>query len=237
MTIALDGSVSGAIGKSVTSKSLSLTTTVSGDEIIVLVASSLHSLSAQPTNHVTSVTATGLTFTQRFAYNNRVVGSYDANVEGWGAPATGILSALSITVNMNVGPDTGVIGMFGVSGVSGYDANAAVPATSGTGQVTISTTTANDFLMFLGYDDAGVTLQPAPAGFSTLFANIADTSGLGNSHMSVYYDIVAATQSAVTLGTAADAPYVAADAYAGGGGGGSLIPPMDMRRNRTYLRR
>jgi hypothetical protein len=161
----LDGAV-GAVYSGAASGTATLTTT-SGNDVIVVLASNENG-SAQT---VSSVTASGLTFTRRGGC--AFTGSRDSNLEVWAAPASGVLSAKVITVTLSGATDDATIIAFGVHGAvslaSPWDAHSGLPAcTSGsppTASPTYSTTSADDFVFITTMSDgpSGNQITPGSA--------------------------------------------------------------------------
>ena len=220
-SLTLDGTVSGAIGTGNTSHSVSLTTTEADDLIVVIVGWTGHSLSPG-TNSVSSVTASGLTFTRRAQLRDRTGGSYDGNIEIWTAPASLALTSESIAVTMASSVDEGVIGAFGVNGTTitdPFDSNVSLPATSSTDIVSVSTSDSDTFIIFASVKN-NISLETTPTGFTNIFADIADHSGLAVLDMIVCYKVESSAVTSLSLGQNSDSsfgPYIVADALAGGG--------------------
>lgn len=181
MTLSIDGS-NAVNATTVSSQVISLTTTLSNDDIVVVVSS--YQSSAQT---VSSVTASGLTFTRRgspLAWTNG--GGSHVNQEVWKAPAATVFSG-NITVNWSGTIDAGNVIAFGVNddgtNISVFDSNASLPATVTNGtlstitpSLTISTTGARSMLLAI-LNVTGTDAFPSlPAGFSGIQA-ITNTGG------------------------------------------------------------
>ena len=161
----LDGN---ATGKSTNANAtVSLTTTLSNDIIVVMAYNEAASGGGVA---VSSVTAAGLTFTQRSISNASTHGS----LEVWWAPSTGILTAETITVAWSGTFDDSAILAFGVNGcnlTNPWDGNGALPAKAsfngtGTPSVTgVSTTSSSDHLIS-GSGNVFGTLS-MPSGWTT----------------------------------------------------------------------
>lgn len=182
MALALDGSNS-SVGTANGTTTLTLTTTQSNDVIVAIIAANALG---------SSVTAPGLTFTQRSQANNsgsawRVTTFY--------AIAASPLSNVTITLNWSNGNVLTSCWVFGVSGantVTPWDTNGALPAISNSADnVTYSTTNANDFVI-TGMTEGNATPSP-PSGFTAI-------AGPNTSYFSgVAYQIVTSTQSGVNV--------------------------------------
>lgn len=176
MALALDGSVHGNSG-SASSLSVSLTTANAGDDIFVVVTTN--------GGPVTSVTATGLTFSLHTA------GQFSAGqpLEIWYAKNAGVLTAVSITIN-TTSADFITVDAFGISGAdvsTVFDSNGSVPnlTTVFGGDAIISTTSANCFLLG-AYRQSSTVSPTAGAGFTLIS---------GADYQLVEYFIVSAAQT------------------------------------------
>ncbi|HXW36993.1 MAG TPA: hypothetical protein VEJ36_03710 [Nitrososphaerales archaeon] len=204
-----------------TTLSATLTSCQANDLIVVVITGS------STTETVSSVTATGLTFTARTSET----GNGESVFEYYAYTTTALTSEL-VTVTMSAAHsyDVEVFGVTGVSSSSKYDPNASVPGkATGTGgffgtdpSVTgISTTNPTDLIVGLEGDSSG-TIQTAGTGF-TLLASHTNTGQV----ISVEYEIVSSTQSGVTVsfGTATTDWVMIADA----------IDPASSSQIRTSL--
>jgi hypothetical protein len=215
MTVAVDGTpahISGAGG----TQSVTLTTPTAGDLIVVVVGIASGNSGSYPANPgtVTSVTASGLTFTKRGSGSGaKQMGPTGGGIDLLGsitvftATAASALTALSITANITAGPgttnETAVIA-FGLSGVSAtaFDANASLPTVASSTTAAdlpsvagVSTTTANDFLF-------GVALMQHPnTGLNLPGIGYTELSNVGTTSLAldIQYKNVTATQSGVTV--------------------------------------
>lgn len=196
----LDGSVESNIGNNVNSGSASLTTTVSTDLIVVCVFVGTTNTTVPS---VSSVTSSGLTFSKRSAFNG--VDPSDAThrigVEIWTAQASATLSSQSIAVALSTNVDSGFIVAFGVSGTNGpFDPSGSLPTGGSTSTLTLTTSNAFDFIMYLSASSAGTSgEQNAPSGYTTIFQG-GNSAGLDNRGFGVYYKRVTTTQSGVVTG-------------------------------------
>src|SRR5579885_845742 len=188
----LDGSVQFQANVGVSSANGALTTTKTNDVICVVATPS----KASGTNPVvSSVTATGLTFTKRTSLT-----SGNGDVELWTAVAASALSAVTITVNFSLSTDGAVVWAFGLNGLNTgtiFDANASVPAISGSGTTaTISTNTADDVIV-VAYGTQGT--PSAPSSSHLTFTQIGTNGAIGNSRGAVYYAIASGTLSSEAI--------------------------------------
>jgi hypothetical protein len=157
-------------------------TTASGSDLVVVAAFSRMPSAAGAANLISTVTASGLTFTRRATINQHLtstvvgsdcVGCWGA-LEIWAAPASGPLSAVSITVTYTSafgdGSNIVILAAAGLLSTSSpWDLNASLPATNfnisnspTTEGVTLSTTAATDLLLWVCGTVNGCT---CPAGF------------------------------------------------------------------------
>lgn len=207
MTLALDGSSTGAFS-SVASGTTTLTTSDSNDVICVVVASD--TASAQL---LTSVTATGLTFTRRSSESVRNSGnSIFVNIELWTAPSASPLSSKVITATYGSAIDDAVILAFGVNGAisisSPWDSNINFPteasSTTIVPTVTVNTSQANDFIIVAGAECGSANALAVTFGspFTTIQIR-ANTGGVNQVMAGVAYYIVSSTQSSLTVASQA----------------------------------
>ncbi len=200
--LALDGSTTAGSGAGATnSQTTGTLTTVNANDVIVVIASlSDGSGGSTTSNTVSTVTATGLTFTLRKAVANFVSPNYFADVEEWYAITSSTFSN-TITVT-TTGSFRFTVIAFGISGAntaSPFDPNAgANPTASGassTPSVTQSTSNANDILITgLAVSQTPGTVTTFPTGYTNI-ANVA-TGGSGSQARGVSdYDVVSAIRS------------------------------------------
>lgn len=191
-SLAVDGTATFSF-YSTTSGTATLTTTNSNDVIIVAVARA-------DDGPVVSVTSPHLTFTRR---TRQPWGGADGTVgitydEEWYAIATSPLSSEVVTVSQQSGSTSDLdFAAFGISGANTstpYDTNGSLPALTGSGTATVSTTHGNDMIcgMFRTfYGDTpmtGWTPIMTTYGYSQVFCkifssaqtNLAVTTGGGN---------------------------------------------------------
>lgn len=180
MALALDGSVHG----NATAASLGVSlTTANANDIIVVIAT----INSGP---VTSVVGGGLTWNFVIADGPTAA----SQIEFWYAVAASALSSVTITVTQT-GSGFITVDAFGISGADTstiFDANASTPDSSTTGLLSITTDTADTFII---------------GGYRISVANPTEGSGWtkisGADFQLTEYMIVSSTQSAlaVTIGT------------------------------------
>lgn len=186
MAIMLDGSVQFQAGIGGSSATGNLTTS-SANDVICLVATPAKASGSNPV--VSTISAGSLGFSKRSSLT-----SGNGDVELWTAIAPSPLSAQTITVTFSIGTDGGVCWAFGFNDVDTsavFDADASVPAISGSGTTaTISTDTANDAII-VAY---GTTSAPsAPTSPHLTFSQIGVDGATGNSRGAVYYAVASGT--------------------------------------------
>jgi hypothetical protein len=189
MALSIDGHVitpAGGFGGSATG-SVTLTTSLAQDLIVVLIAAEVFS---SPHQTVSSVTATGLTFTKRSSvYQDNSSGKYGTTwntLEVWSAAATGALSSVSITVTMSAAIDCGMIQAFGVN----YDgtllplwsANASLPNTvisSATSVPSLGSNNTNGAALLFGFVGSAIdTSQTAGTGYTLIDSGFNPNGGI-----------------------------------------------------------
>lgn len=196
--------VTKTFGNTATAVLPALTTTVSNDDIFVVVASTQNT----PVPSITTVTSAHLTFAF-YARHEHPSASPSCAVEVWHAKAVGILTSEVITVNVSAPESGGLAAAFGMQGCTSkvFDPNGSLPASAdGTGATTISgvsTTLLDDLLVIV----QAFTSQPAPPGPSTWtsLVNTTDFSGGSFSSLNVFYKSVSAAQSGLTITSATGA--------------------------------
>jgi hypothetical protein len=166
--LSLDGHAYFATTSVSRSKSVSLTTFLTSDLIIVFAAAGNSNSSY---SQVKSVNSSGLTFTLRKQYQVISTSGWHWDLEEWYAVSNGPLSGAQITVNWLTTPTSYiVIDAFGVSGAnttSPFDPNSGVPATASGGFASLSTSNAND--MVYGLEVTDNTSTPiVGSGFSVI---------------------------------------------------------------------
>lgn len=209
MTPALDGS-NYAINFFGTSQAVTLSTTNTNDLIVVDIVTT--------GGPVTSVTASGLTFSPHASAYNSASG-----VERWTAVASGTLSSETITVN-TTSSGVLIVVVFGVSGAntsSPWQVSAVTGenASGGVDPLSISPTAA---AFVVGLYQSTITNAPtAGSGFTAILDG--STSGAG---ICSEYEVVASSGAvSVTLNTGAgNATAGIVDAIAPAGGGASQTP-------------
>lgn len=195
MTLALDGSNTG--NTSTGTVVVSLSTTGGSGVIVVPILTNAVS--------VTSVTASGLTFTERPGGGFNGAGALMSN---WEAPYTTNFSG-NITVVVASASFT-TVSPFGISGAttsSSFDANVSLPATGVSGEFSGTTSNANDFVFF---NIATIVANPT-AGGAWILIN-------GTNFQCVAYQIVAATNTFTTSTGVSNGGILDAIIQASGGG-------------------
>lgn len=262
MALSLDGSAKNDTWQQASSGTVTLTTSLTNDVICVLVGGQTNdTYNNGLTFSVSSVTATGLTFTKRVGidgkggFNTTGGGNPGLNsLELWTAPSTSALSSKVITVNASNNPDCGCIIAFGVNGVnninSPWDTNAGLTysnfstaqAGSNASVTGVSTTQANDFLIWANetYSSAAPLDSASPPTNFTLIQRIRNVSGNLEASMYAGYRIVSATQASVTVSqTASNSGWIAlVDALtADSAGAATKAPPPKRNPMRFFTRR
>jgi hypothetical protein len=159
-------------------------TTVEADDLIYVI------YGAGNSTEVTSVTAAGVTFTQRF---RSTAGGQDFEI--WSGVASGVFSGdITITLPSELVFLTATA--FGVSNFNAFDSQSGLPV-NGEG-TTVDLTTA-DALDMLVWAQIGGSFGSIPTGFTQIGSNI----GVDGQNMQVAYERVSATQSAVPFTFAA----------------------------------
>jgi hypothetical protein len=191
----LDGS-NGVQGVN-TSGSITLTTT-NADDLIVFCAS----LSG---GSVSSITSTGLTFTERASQSGQggVLYVYTAQ-------ASAILSSQTISFTWS-GDEFFEVCVFGVSGFNAFDTDGSLPLSASSGTLTLTTLQANDFILYFEGGGFGGTQSP-PSGFTNIYGGDIDGQTMG-----VSYQRVSSTQSGVSYTVPANSDLII-DALAAPGG-------------------
>jgi hypothetical protein len=204
------------------SGSVTLTTTLSNDIIVVLIACEADSrgAGANPSS-VSSVTATGLSFTQRSRFHSEsgiqahgIVADLDYEV--WWALAASPLSSVTISVSMtNSGGniDDWAITAFGVNGANTstpWDANGSLPSTANTANLSttapscsgISTTAANTMIFgfaWSGSDGVNTIAAGSIGGTGATTISILANGGGGlNANNYSEYLVVTSAQSSIS---------------------------------------
>lgn len=204
MSLSLDGHILGHTDAG-TAISASLTTSNSNDVIVVTVISNVA---------VSSVTASGLTFTEVSGLPFSVGGNF---VDFWWAPASLPLGSLSITVNTSTSTYITMIA-FGISGANILTPFDGAVVTNNGSDVTISTTAANTFIFGTAVDNS---VTPS-GGFTEI-----ETQTLFNL---TEYEIFSSPQTSLTVGTGSSGKAWAAVAVvAGASTPTSNFSPMPMK--------
>ncbi|MFZ3355149.1 MAG: hypothetical protein WA549_00145 [Thermoplasmata archaeon] len=194
MTLAIDGSnvINYQNTASTTTPTITLTTTKTNDVIIVAAAGAFT---------VTSVTATGLTFTLRASIQNSATAQWF--YEYWAPAASAFNGTITVTTGGS-GINISLI-VFGVSGspsyLSPFDSNASMPASSMIGatasndntQTGLSTTSVND--MIIGLFSCNSTI---PITDPSNFTNI-ETENTNNPTEDASYDNITGTYNNQSL--------------------------------------
>lgn len=130
--LAVDGSATVNFSL-VSSKAITLTTSIANDIIVVIVGYEINPSSGAPSVSGVSDTA-GLTWHRRGGIHANTV-THDSDIDCWWAYSSGTLSSDAITVSLSASVDDGAVVAMGVSGVpSGlyaapWDTNASLPMT------------------------------------------------------------------------------------------------------------
>ncbi len=237
----IDGTPQPAHGGGASIAAPAFTSSLANDIVYVVVEVG-NGTSTPPT--VSSVTGGGLTFTQRGALTS-LTGTNCTRMEIWTAQSTGALTSQVFTANLSASATASFICVLAVHGAfslsSPFDPNAGLPSLSSENNTapntTFNTTSADDLLLSFisGPGNYSATNTP-PTGWT----NITNFNNFGNNYLLGAYLSVSAVQSGASVpwGSAGVTGTLLIDAFtADGGGGATLIPPIDTRRNRTYLRR
>ncbi len=166
--LAIDGTATAS--SSTSTCVMTLTTTSANDMIVVFVTDSVN------TDTVLSVTATGLTFTNRKQLSWGAAGVSTA--EEWSAPSSGILTSKTITVTMNTqaaySNRCNVFGISGANTTTPYDVNVSLPASAqfvdSTKNISATISTTAPETMLIGFVGAagGVAGIVRPSGFNQI---------------------------------------------------------------------
>ncbi len=187
----LDGTASSGPSKcSSTTTSCSVTLTTSGSSDVIILVVGMASSSAT----ITSVTASGLTFSDRKDETGNSQGIHE-----WFALTNSPVSSDSITVSRSSGSVNWNIMAFGVSGantVNAFDSNPSLPctATGASGRLgcTVSTSNPNDFIFGIGEQGGGSMTWTPTSGFA-LIINMPP----GTPKVNGEFEIVSSTQSSL----------------------------------------
>ena len=208
MALSLDGS---AHINSSNSASLGVALTTSNSNDIICVVATVNGAP------VTSVTASGLTFTKRA--NAGTTSAFQ--IELWTAVATSPLTALTITTTQTSSAFI-TVDVFGISGADTstiFDANAALPSEVSSGNPSISTDTADTFCLGCMRGTGGSPV--AGAGWTAISA--AD-------YQVTEYQIVSSTQSGLSVTATSTTPNGGiGDAIIIASAGGATILPQMMQ--------
>lgn len=202
MALAIDGtgstisSPNTGAGESI---SVSLTTSFSNDIILVYWHGEYPSVNNA---NVTSVTASGLTFQRRWAYDNSGMSTAGTQQqELWWAVATNPFSGL-ITLNVSGSIDDANVIAFGVSGANvsnPWDSNSSLPAKLGynVGGANISTNSSSGMVLaFWGSPGYNASTAPQPTGLTNM-TSLVNTSNTGGQWFEYGFTAYATTYSAV----------------------------------------
>lgn len=165
-------------------------------------------IATDDTNTVSSVTATGLTFSRRGGGQSlQVPTGQDATMSVWGATASAPMTGFAATANLSGSAD-GVCAIWaiirGTPSSASYDPNASLPAiTTGTLPATVvySTTNADDLIFFVTVGNNALWMQPPPLLVTPSSWTWVDgiTGGLfGEVTMGLYMHSVSSPQSFAT---------------------------------------
>lgn len=177
MALSLDGEGTANAGAG-TSVSVPLTTTTGSGVIVVLYIGNAAPAASNP------VTGAGLSFTNRFSTSSG--GNFFAE---YTAPYTSNFSGnITVTASASTFLTSLAFGIGGAATSSFFDANGSLPGTAGSGNTTISTSNANDFIFGFNVNNAG-----APGAPWTLIDATAQSNFLQAS-----YRIESTTQTNIT---------------------------------------
>lgn len=243
MTLALDATAS-ATATTATSKAITLTTVAANTVAVVMVLTNTNATGVART--VSSVTATGLTFTKRGSISQNNSLSDAQNLEWWWAPVASA-GAHAITVTLSGAPDLTSLIAFSVSGANtttpwdtastnGFSAGNAT-ATATVVQVTgVSTTAAAAFgFSFTAIDGNVFASFPCATG---AYTEILDVNNSNNTwgNLGGCYEAYSSAQSSFTMGYKTGVTFDSASKWvamfdaivAGGGGGGTRTPTLTL---------
>ena len=178
MALALDGTPVHVTGATSPVTSGTFTTANGSGVIIVAITSNATS--------ITGVTATGLTFSAR-----KQIGptSGASRVQTWEAPySTNFSGTIQIAMGSNATTTADIFAVSGCPTASFHDTGAGIPGSSTSGNSTITTTNANDFVYFLVTNST--TNGTAGATWNQI--------GPGSNFQVAAYQIVAATGTFTT---------------------------------------
>ncbi len=208
--LAIDGNASGIISGAATNSVVSgtLTTTNTNDTIVACVGTSEDAGSRT----VSSVTATGLSFTLRKGQTMTSMFFNFSDLECWTATATATFSG-AVTANLSGNSSTAGIITWGISGGNTgtpFDANGSLTCvttntTTTTAVPTCSTSTsnANDFIftVILELDSGNTGGWGNQSGYTTVGGAFLSCANGGHAcYMQASYDVVSSTQSSVAIG-------------------------------------
>ena len=227
MALALDGKAASTFSFSA-SGTVTLTTSDSDDVVVVVVgAEAIGTLQT-----VTSVTASGLTFSRRGG-QTVAAGLSHVDCEIWWAPSSGALTSKVITVTMTGFVDGACLTAFGVNGClninSPWDTNPSLPAFR-TGEpppsVIFSTTQAHDFVFGVGISNFGIH---ASIPVWTVIESVGSTAGVAWCLSDTAYEIVSSAQTGATGGVVpvfASSGVFAVDALTADSAGSNAVAVM-----------
>jgi len=211
VTLALDGTATGQMESGVVLTTDPLTTSHTNDVIVVCAGCET---TIGPAPAISSVTATGLTFTLRKVFSN---GSLQSQEE-WYAIATATFSGV-ITVTYATSVDDAAAVAFAVNGAdvaSPWDGNTSMPTTSaGALHAVISTTSPDAFVFCFAANPFGNAASAPFPSPSALVASRLNNGGVNFEFIYVAGAVVSTSQAAVDWGFGTgDAPgtYIIIDA-------------------------
>jgi uncharacterized phage protein (TIGR02218 family) len=211
----IDGLVGGN-ASSVSSKTLSLTTTVVHDAIVAVIG---YELGAAQRDVTGVASATLGAFTRRCKVSN--AGQNHETIEIWWAPSAGILTAENITVTWDNAFDDAAVVIFGVKDCGNYlspwDTNGGLPFSSTSGgppSVNFSTTGAPTLV--LGISGMVDNISPAaPSGWTNIHNQSNNGGAAAQSTCIDGKEFAAAASSQTYLPTHHDQGVVVVDALLG----------------------
>jgi|GEM_PF-6575841 hypothetical protein len=202
--MAIDGSNQHEVSSSTSSIATTITTTNAHDLIVVYVSAADTGSNNPPS--VSSISGGGLTWTHRVTTSVETGSSFYQKLEEWYALAPSTLNSVTITATLS-GSATGEtwIAVFGISGASTstpFDPNVSLPATAtatNNVQTTMSTTNANDMLLY--------SCAPFSGSMASGFTTIESYNSYSDMDEYVGYKTVSSTQSNIVTSCGGSGTY------------------------------
>lgn len=223
MALQVDGHVAASFTGG-TSNSVTLTTTMTNDIIVVLAFVEANHVALRT---VSSVSGGGLTWQKRGGHND---GSSVDFEYWWALSPSAQGGGMAITVTLTGVPDDWTLVAFGVNGcntASPWDTNVSLPVfaqgTVSSLAATISTTRANDMILaFYGDVSNSVDYQNVPTGFTFVDGSHTNAGALDSS-AGVGEKVVSAAQSSAGImwgstSASSGTPWMIVDALTADGG-------------------